>query len=134
MKRDVMKEWTHALSHTNAARRGAWAQVFETQRRDMTRFEVVASPGGLHNAPATLRSTRPLRVSDTLAGKKADVERAVLILQRHNRLLRARFGVEWPAAASVLCGEAARRSMSVASLARVLTSGLRRDAREGGAR
>ena len=133
MARDVMREWTRAMARTSAGQRGAWAQVFAAQR--MTAFApLLPSPEDRRAAVAALRRTRRLRVSEIQAGKKDDIEQAVLILRRNNRLLLARFGIEWPAAASVLCGEAARRGTSVASLARVLTAGLRRDAREGGAR
>jgi hypothetical protein len=55
---------------------------------------------------------------------------AILVLQRGNRLLRERFGIDWADAASVVFGEAARRGASPVALARVLTTGLRRDARE----
>jgi hypothetical protein len=134
MKRNVMNEWKTALSQETGARRGAWAHVIQLQRSELQRSRTAEAVGGTHRPWPMLQSTRPLRASDTPLGKRDDVARAVLILQRNNKLLEARFGVGWPAAASVVCGEAARRNMSVASLARVLTAGLRRDARRGGDR
>jgi hypothetical protein len=53
----------------------------------------------------------------------------IRILQRGNALLRRRFGIDWADAATVVFGEAARRGASPVALARVLTAGLRRDAR-----
>jgi hypothetical protein len=50
---------------------------------------------------------------------------AILVLQRGNRLLRERFGIDWADAAGVVFGEAQRRGASPVALARVLTTGLR---------
>lgn len=129
MKRNVMKEWSNALTHTPARQRNAWTQVLADQRRSLV---AQASRPFTHDASSLRRSTRSLSASDLPVGKQEDLARAILILQRNNKLLNARFGLEWPGAASVIAGEAVRRNMSAASLARVLTAGLRRDARRGG--
>ena len=60
-----------------------------------------------------------------------DFGATIRVLQRHNRLLRERFGVEWADAASVVWSEAHRRGASAAALARVLVAGLRADAAGG---
>lgn len=126
MKRNAINEWKRALSHTSTPQRLAWAQVFGAQRLTASRFEPTVP-----TMERNLRATRELRARN-IATQYDDLGRAILILQRNNRLLRARFGLEWPGAASVVAGEAARRNMSVAALARVLTAGLRRDERRGG--
>jgi hypothetical protein len=59
-----------------------------------------------------------------------DFATAIRVLQRANPLLRARFGVGWVDAASVVREEAGRRGASAGHLARVLAAGLRHDAQE----
>jgi hypothetical protein len=55
------------------------------------------------------------------------------ILNGHNKLLRARFGIGWVEVAGLLLPEARRRGVSTEQLARVLAAGLRSEARERGA-
>jgi len=129
MKRNVMTEWLRAMSRLTPAQGLAWTEALAPRPRDMPRFDVV---GGARDPRALLRATRALALSENEYARSDDLARAILILQRNNRLLRARFGVDWAGAASVLSGEARRRGMSVASLARLLTAGLRRDARSAG--
>jgi hypothetical protein len=132
MKRNMMTEWKRALSRTTRPQRMAWTQVFAEQRRGLVTPAAIAPSAD--DVATFLRSTRRLEASDTAVGRQDDLGRAILILQRNNKLLKARFGLEWPAATSVVLGESTRRNMSAASLARVLTAGLRRDARKGGRR
>jgi hypothetical protein len=72
------------------------------------------------------------RTRRLVAGSRDDFASAIRVLQRHNQLLRARFGVGWVDAASLVREEAGRRGASAGHLARVLAAGLRSDARGGG--
>lgn len=129
MERNVVKEWSKALLRVTPSQERAWAQVFAKPPRDFMVFEPRVTEQEGRNL---LRATRALPQIATFQVPQNDLARAILILRRNNRLLRARFGVDWAAATCVLMGEAHRRGMSVASLARVLAAGLRRDARGAG--
>jgi len=133
MKRNMMQEWTKAWTRAAGGRRAAWSQLTPVQVEETVRGQTAGVGGGALRPVAALRSARPLRAGD-MDARQEDLGRAILILQHNNKLLKARFGLEWPAATSVILGEATRRNMSAASLARVLTAGLRRDARKGGRR
>jgi hypothetical protein len=84
------------------------------------------APGEL---PAWLRRTRSVTPTTVIREQNADTIR---ILQRGNAMLRRRFGIDWADAASVVFAEAQRRGASPVALARVLTAGLRRDAKGRG--
>jgi hypothetical protein len=133
MKRDMMKEWTSAFTRAAGGRRAAWSQLTRAHADESMRLRASGAAGGTLLSATALRTTRPVRASNAETHTD-DLGRAILILQRNNKLLKARFGLEWPAATSVVLGESTRRNMSAASLARVLTAGLRRDARKGGRR
>jgi hypothetical protein len=131
MKRNMMQEWSRAWTRAAGGRRAAWSQLTRVQVEETMRSQTAGVGGGSLRSMTALRSARPLRAGNTDA-RQDDLGRAILILQHNNKLLKARFDLEWPAATSVVLGESTRRNMSAASLARVLTAGLRRDAREGG--
>jgi hypothetical protein len=76
--------------------------------------------------PSWLRRSRPVSGDSTIAEPNAET---ILILQRANTHLRRRFGIDWADAAAVIFAEAHRRGAPPAALARVLSAGLRRDAK-----
>jgi hypothetical protein len=81
------------------------------------------APGEL---PMWLRRSRTVDPASTIVEPNADTIR---ILQRANAHLKRRFGIDWADAAVVVFNEAHRRGASPTAIARVLTAGLRRDAR-----
>jgi len=130
MKRDPIQEWRRAMA------RRAITPVAESRRAAITQLPpmpvgAAATFGGgmtIRDAVAAMRRSRVLT-----APSWSDFGSAIRVLQRHNKLLRARFGIEWAAAAVVVGGEAQRRGASAAVLARLAVAGLRADA-AGGAR
>jgi len=84
------------------------------------------APGEL---PSWLRRSRPVPGPAVMREEGAE---AIRVLQRTNTLLRQRFGIDWADAAAVIFAEAQRRGASPVALARVLTAGLRRDAKGRG--
>lgn len=121
-KRDPVREWGRAIRRRGSAEGLRSLRPLVPQRPPET-YDPPA-PGEL---PAWLRRTRSVTPSSAMLPQGAE---AILVLQRGNRLLRERFGIDWADAASVVFGEAQRRGASPVALARVLTTGLRRDARE----
>jgi hypothetical protein len=120
-KRNPVREWRHAMQRRTDVRsmRRITPQVADC--------ETPLAPGEL---PAWLRRSRDVAPGSTMLSQGAET---ILVLQRGNRLLQSRFGIDWADAAGVVFAEAQRRGASPASIARVLTAGLRRDARGGGA-
>ena len=119
-KRNPVKEWTDAVSRRTHVR----------AMRPVTP-EVQPEPGAGPSAdelPAWLRRSRAVTPGSTMMSQGAET---ILVLQRANRLLQSRFGIDWADAAGVVFEEAQRRAASPAAVARVLTAGLRRDARGG---
>jgi hypothetical protein len=121
--RNPVREWARALGKRGALDMDAMeplvARAFEPDAR--------VAPG---DVPAWLRRSRPVTPRSTIAEPDAETIR---ILQRSNTLLRRRFGIDWADAATVVFAESVRRGASPVELARVLTSGLRRDAKGRGA-
>jgi hypothetical protein len=129
MKRDPIQEWRRALVRraTAPGREPRWSAITELPPLPAG----VATPAGgtrMGDAAAALSGSRGLT-----APSWSDFGAAIRVLQRHNKLLSARFGIEWADAATVVRGEAQRRGASAAALARLLVAGLRADA-AGGAR
>jgi hypothetical protein len=119
-KRNPVKEWANVLQkRTNVRAMQHLAPAPETSEHH--------EPGEL---PAWLRRSRDVTPGSTMLSQGAET---ILVLQRANRLLRARFGIDWADAASVVFEEAQRRAASPAAVARVLTAGLRRDVKGRGA-
>jgi hypothetical protein len=122
MERDPIREWRHAL---NRRQRKFAALTIPHEPRPFVMPAEVKGQG-----PLDLRRTRRLAA---VADWQLDLGAAIRLLQRHNKLLRARFGIGWAEVTGVLLGEAHRRGMSTENLARVLTAGLRHDAQVQGA-
>ena len=80
--------------------------------------------GGIHGLASCVATA--ITPAAIMPEQNADTIR---ILQRGNAMLRRRFGIDWADAASVVFAEAQRRGASPVALARVLTAGLRRDAK-----
>lgn len=128
MKRDSILEYRHAVQRRKKRMGlklrgpGDWAAGL----RDVV---VAGDPGFADRSvvPGWLRRTRRLAIAGRTSEEFGE---AIRVLQRHNRLLRARFGVGWPEAAEVVHSEAQRRGASVVALAKVLAAGLRSE-REG---
>jgi hypothetical protein len=118
-----VKEWRRAVG-----KRGAWDDVGAMRSVTPRTDTYQAPPPG--ELPAWLRRSRDITTSPAMLSQGAET---ILVLQRNNRLLRSRFGLDWADAASVVFEEAQRRGASPVSIARVLTAGLRRDARGGDA-
>ena len=120
-KRNPVREWTRVMERRAAANMDAMeplvAHAFDADAQ--------VAPGEL---PMWLRRTRNVEAAATITEPNADT---ILILQRANAHLKRRFGIDWADAAVVVFNEAHRRAASPVALARVLTTGLRRDAREG---
>lgn len=123
MERDPIREWRDALAKRQGRR--SWA-LAEPQRQQPIVVASDVQPAG----PIDLRATRKLTLAPDW---RLDFGAAIRVLQRHNRLLRSRFGIDWPEVAGLLLTEARRRGVPTESLARVLTAGLRQDARGQGA-
>lgn len=120
-KRDPVKEWTSVISKRTDVR----------AMRSVTPQPHVERGGGpaADELPSWLRRSRSVTPGSTMMSQGAET---ILVLQRANRLLQSRFGIDWADAAGVVFEEAQRRAASPAAVARVLTAGLRRDARGGG--
>ncbi len=120
VKRNPVMEWNRAIGRRGGANVSAFRPVVVTRPR---MEDAPIAPGEI---PAWLRRTRAITTGTAMLSQSAE---AILVLQRANKLLRRRFGIDWADAASVIFGEAARRGASPVALARVLTAGLRRDTR-----
>ena len=118
-KRNPVREWTRAMGKRRAtdidAMQPLVAKAFEA--------DTPVAPG---EVPSWLRRSRPVAAAATIDEPNAET---ILILQRANTHLRRRFGIDWADAAAVIFLEAQRRGASPVALARVLTAGLRRDAK-----
>jgi hypothetical protein len=122
-KRNPVKEWRQTLERRTDVR-----AMRPVKAKQPSQECVATAPDEL---PAWLRRTRAVAPGSTMLSQGAET---ILVLQRANKLLQQRFGIDWAGAASVVFEEAQRRAASPASVARVLTAGLRRDARgRGGA-
>jgi hypothetical protein len=119
-KRNPVKEWTHAMERRTDIH--SMRPVMSKPAPPPESYGPTA-PGEI---PAWLRRTRAVTTGPAMLSQSAE---AILVLQRANKLLGARFGIDWAGAASVIFVEADRRGASPVALARVLTAGLRRDAR-----
>jgi len=120
VKRNPLMEWSRAIGRRGGANVAAFRPVVVSRQRTE---DAPIDPGEI---PAWLRRTRAVTTGTTMLSQSAET---ILVLQRANKLLRARFGIDWADAASVIFGEAVRRGASPTALARVLTAGLRRDTR-----
>jgi len=121
MERDAVAEWIRAL----VGRGPAYVLLAKTQplQAPLRQPAVGAVP-----AAFDIRMTRPLapeRVA--LRGDRSDLSRAIRVLQRQNRLLRAKFGIGWADATNFVLAEADRRGASVTALARALSVRLREE-------
>ena len=121
MERDAVAEWMRAL----VGREPAYVLLAKTQPLQAALRQPAARP-----VPAAfdIRMTRPLapeRVA--LRGDRSDLSRAIRVLQRQNRLLRAKFGIGWADATNFVLAEADRRGASAATLARALSVRLREE-------
>lgn len=118
-KRDPVKEWTALVSKRTNVR---------AMRPVMPHAHVERSAAGPSpdELPAWLRRSRAVTPGSTMMSQGAET---ILVLQRANRLLQSRFGIDWADAAGIVFEEAQRRAASPAAVARVLTAGLRRDSR-----
>lgn len=121
MERDAIAEWRRALTR----REPAYILFAKTSGSALSLPEP-PGVGGLARQPFDIRMTRPLapeRVA--LRGDRSDLSRAIRVLQRQNRLLRAKFGIGWADATNFVLAEADRRGASAAALARALSVRLR---------
>ena len=121
MERDAVAEWMRAL----VGREPAYVLLAKTQPLQAALRQ---PPAGPVPAAFDMRMTRPLapeRVA--LRGDRSDLSRAIRVLQRQNRLLRAKFGIGWADATNFVLAEADRRGASVAALARALSVRLREE-------
>lgn len=121
MERDAVAEWMRAL----VGREPAYVLLAKTQPLQAALRQPAARP-----VPAAfdIRMTRPLapeRVA--LRGDRSDLSRAIRVLQRQNRLLRAKFDIGWADATNFVLAEADRRGASAAALARALSVRLREE-------
>lgn len=121
MTRDAIAEWLRAL----ISRERAYRALAQTRPIELPSQRVVDRP-----LPSSfdVRRTRPLEPLGALAGDRGDLSRAIRVLQRHNRLLRATYGIGWADATSFVLGEASRRGTSAATLARAVSVRLRAEA------
>ena len=116
MERDAVAEWMRAL----VGREPAKTQPLQAALRQPAARPVPAA--------FDIRMTRPLapeRVA--LRGDRSDLSRAIRVLQRQNRLLRAKFDIGWADATNFVLAEADRRGASAAALARALSVRLREE-------
>ena len=122
-KRNPVQEYRRAIESRRAAWDGGPMQPLVAAPQTHEPSPPVA-PGEL---PAWMRRTSAVTPGAVMISQSGE---AILILQRANRLLGRRFGINWADAASVIFAESGRRGTSPVALARVLTAGLRRDAKE----
>ena len=128
MKRDPIAEWRNAqrkrsLKLTPATLEGLRALGTSNRRPFSPSFATDTF------APTDLSTTRDLSISNPSGEEFATTIR---LLQRHNKLVQARFGVGWPDAAIVLLAEAHRRGVSVAIVTRRCIADLRGGAPQPG--
>lgn len=133
MKRDPIAEWRNAQRKRSMSN---WLPVTRTfsgsdvmRPLDSGRSLVPLSFGSDTLAPTDLSTTRDLSISNPSGEEFATTIR---LLQRHNKLVQARFGVGWPDAAIVLLAEAHRRGVSVAIVTRRCIADLRGGAPQPG--
>ena len=119
-KRNPVMEWNRAIRRKGSGNVSALPPVVASRPQTM---DAPIAPGEI---PAWLRRTRAVTTGPAMLSQSAET---ILVLQRANKLLGARFGIDWAGAASVIFAEANRRGASPVALARMLTAGLRRDAR-----
>jgi hypothetical protein len=123
MQRDAIREWRRAVGRWESPQALAFTRPLETRAQEPA---AIASPERWLD-PRQLRRMRPIAEvygPGRLRGDRDDLTRAIRLLQRHNKQLRARFGIGWALATSLVLGEATRRSMPCALLARALAAGL----------
>jgi hypothetical protein len=130
MKRDSVLEYRHAMQR-RTKRMGIKMRGPDDWTAGLRDVVVERDPGFADRSvvPAWLRRTRRLAIAGQTSEEFGE---AIRVLQRHNPLLRARFGVGWPEAAAVVHSEAQRRGASVVALAKVLAAGLRSERQGGG--
>lgn len=128
MTRDPLDEWRRAMAKRHPRFMLASTPV---DPRAFLRLLSETNP----KPPATLPSMRLLRPLDVRRrfDWKGDLGETIRVLQRHNKLLSAKFGVGWVDATNVVMGEAQRRGTSMAALARALVAGVRADMKGGAA-
>lgn len=121
MPRDAIAEWVRALIGRESAY-AAFARTYALRAP----APLPPSAGGIRVQPFDLKKTRALRGSPGASdGGRGDLAQAIRLLQRHNRLLRAKFGIGWADATNFVLGEARRRGVPVSALARALSQQLR---------
>ena len=134
MARDAIAEWRRALM----SRDPAYAMFAKTAAEPSPRHGERAglrppSParGEGRNGDSTaikpfdISTTRPLAPAARIAPEHGDLSTTIRVLQRHNRLLRARFGIGWADATNFVLGESHRRGTTATLLARTLSLRLR---------
>lgn len=121
MPRDAIAEWVRALM----GREPAYAAFVQTYGLRV-RTPLPPSAGGIRVQPFELKKTRALRrPASASESARSDLAQAIRLLQRHNRLLRAKFGIGWADATNFVLGEAQRRGVATSSVARALSRQLR---------
>jgi hypothetical protein len=140
MPRDAIAEWRRALIR----REPAYALFLKTREitsPDLSPRRLCDRPpsplegegrngqqpsnGGIVVQSLDLSKTRPLAPLLRITQEGGDLAQAIRVLQRHNRLLRARFGMGWVDATNFVLGEARRRGTTATLLARALSLRLR---------
>lgn len=120
-QRDPIREWRNALEKREHGGRRALRLAPHAPLPRPFVMPLDTQVGDRFN----LRRTRRLDIAHDW---RLDFGSAIRVLQRHNRLIQQRFGIGWVEVTGLLIEEARRRGITTASLARLLTAGLRRDA------
>lgn len=119
MARDAIAEWRRALMR----RCSVYAMFAKT--RGLALPPQAGDAGGILLMPFDMSKTRPLASAARFASDRGDLSTAICVLQRHNRLLRARFGVGWADATNFVLGESHRRGTTATLMARAVSRQLR---------
>jgi hypothetical protein len=118
MPRDAIAEWVRALTGREPAY-AAFAQTYGLR----VPVPLPPSAGGIRVQPLDLKKMR--RPPGASESARSDLAQAIRVLQRHNRLLRVKFGIGWVDATNFVLGEAQRRGVATSSVARALSQQLR---------
>jgi hypothetical protein len=119
--RDPVAEWMRALAHKE-----------QTVRRAPVAFaRHVPAPSTIvfDRASADVSKTRVMSADETRRrfDWRDDLGDAIRMLQRHNKRLRAAFGIGWVEATHAVIGESQRRALPASMMARAVTAGLARE-------
>jgi hypothetical protein len=122
-ERDPVAEWMRALARRN---RGGLRPI-DMLDAPSEHAKAIAMRTTAFDRTATDLSRTRLMSGDEIKRRfnwRIDVGDTIRTLQRHNKRLRAAFGVDWVDATNMVIGESQRRGIPASTMARALTARL----------